>query len=50
MYEIVCENMVQSDRPQIAIKYGAEMMGFACRKTKKRFVFSTSIKIHFVKF
>jgi len=43
------ENMLQSGTPQMTIKYGSEIMQFAYRKTKKIFVFSTSMKIYFLK-
>jgi hypothetical protein len=33
-FEIMWKNMVQPDRPQMAICYGAEKMRFACRITK----------------
>jgi hypothetical protein len=36
-------------RPQMTIKYGSEIMKLAYRKTKKLFVFSTSMKIYFIK-
>jgi hypothetical protein len=30
------KNMIEPDRPQMTIKYGAEKMQFACRITKAR--------------
>jgi hypothetical protein len=36
VYETMWKNMVEPDRPQISIKYGAEKMRFACRITKAR--------------
>jgi hypothetical protein len=36
IYEMMCKNVVQPDRPQVKIKCVAEKMQFACRITKVR--------------
>jgi hypothetical protein len=36
VYEIMWTNMVQPDRPQVTVKYGAEKIRVACRITEEK--------------